>query len=195
LQAMDPEKRFGLVPITLSNELRTRLRTHFRLLINKPVHHDAFLGLLAGSMGGVPPPPVPLPHFGYRVLVAEDNIVNQRLVHRVLTNLGCTPTAAESGREVLDILRAKGESFDVLLLDLHMPEIDGIAALRDIRSGAAGPAAQSLWIIALTADARPEQRARGMAEGLNDYLTKPLKPSELEAALKRFRNQRSFRSR
>jgi CheY-like chemotaxis protein len=195
LQAMDPEKRLGLVPITLSNELRSHLRTHFRLLINKPVHHDAFLALLAGSMGGVPPAPVRPPHFGYRVLVAEDNAVNQRLVHRVLSNLGCKPTGAENGRKALEMLRNNADAFDLVLLDLHMPEIGGIAALRDIRSGSAGAAAQSLWVIALTADAREEQRVRGMAEGLDDYLTKPLKPSDLEAALKRFRSHRAARNR
>src|SRR5690606_23213698 len=104
-------------------------------------------------------------HFGYRVLVAEDNAVNQRLVHRVLSNFGCAPTAVENGRRVLELLRQNAGAFDLLLLDLHMPEIDGLAALRDIRSGAAGKGAQAMWVIALTADAREEQRVRGMAAG------------------------------
>jgi PAS domain S-box-containing protein len=190
LAAMDPDKLLALVPITLSNELRTSLRAHFRLLINKPVHHDAFLALLAGSMGGVPNAPVPPPHFGFSVLVAEDNAVNQRLVERVLTNLGCKPTLAQNGQQVLNNLQENGQAFDIVLLDLHMPEIDGIAVLRDIRSGRVGVAAQGVWIIALTADVREEQRRIGMAEGLNDYLTKPLKPTDLEAALKRFRAHR-----
>ena len=194
LRGIDPEKLLGLVPITLSNELRSSLRSHFRLLINKPVHHDAFLSLLAGSMGGVPIPRSPPPHFGYRVLVAEDNAVNQRLVQRVLSNFGCKPIAAENGRKVLELLRQNADAFDLVLLDIHMPEIDGITALRDIRSGAAGEQAQEIWIIALTADAREEQRVTGMAAGLNDYLTKPLKPSDLEAALKRFGAHRAARS-
>ena len=193
LAAMDPDKLLALVPITLSNELRTSLRAHFRLLINKPVHHDAFLALLAGSMGGVPNPPVPPPHFGFRVLVAEDNAVNQRLVERVLSNLGCKATVAHDGQQVLNMLRDNGQAFDVVLLDLHMPEIDGIGVLRDIRSGHVGAAAQRVWVIALTADAREEQRRLGMAEGLNDYLTKPLKPMDLESALKRFRAHRLAR--
>jgi CheY-like chemotaxis protein len=195
LPPLSPEKLFGLVPITLSNELRTSLRAHLRLLINKPVHHDAFLSLLAGSMGAVPPPNVPLPHFGFRVLVAEDNAVNQRLVQRVLSNLGCKPVMAENGQKALQMLKETAETFDLVLLDLHMPEIDGIGALRDIRSGKVGAAAQALWIIALTADVREEQRVRGMAEGLNDYLTKPLRSSDLEMALKRFRAHRMARSR
>jgi CheY-like chemotaxis protein len=194
LQGVEPDKLFGLVPITLSNELRSSLRSHFRLLINKPVHRDAFLALLAGSMGGMPPAAVPPSHFGFRILVAEDNAVNQRLAHRVLTNLGCRPTAAENGRRVLEILQRSAEMFDLVLLDLHMPEIDGLAVLRDIRSGKVGKAAESIWIVALTADVREEQRIRGMAGGLNDYLIKPLKPSDLEAALKRFRAHRAASS-
>jgi PAS domain S-box-containing protein len=195
LRATGTDKVFGLVPITLSNELRSSLRSHFRLLINKPVHHEAFVALLAGSMGGLPATPSPATSFGFRVLVAEDNAVNQRLVQRILLNMGCRPTAAENGREALQVLRESASAFDLVLLDLHMPEIDGIAALRDIRSGKAGPVAQSLYIIALTADVREEQRMRGMAEGLNDYLTKPLKPSDLEAALKRFRAHRATTSK
>jgi CheY-like chemotaxis protein len=78
----------------------------------------------------------------------------------------------------------------VVLIDVHMPLMDGISALKEIRAGRAGTAAQGLWIIALTADVREEQRARGMAEGLNDYLTKPLKPYDLEVALRAFRSHR-----
>ncbi len=74
-----------------------------------------------------------------------------------------------------------------------MPEMDGFAALEEIRSGRAGARAQSMWIIALTADARDEQRVRGMAAGLNDYLTKPLRLGELEAAMRRFQDQRNVR--
>src|SRR5206468_9910630 len=83
---------FGLVPITLPSDLRTALRAHFRLLVNKPVHHDSFYALLAGSVGNAPMPSPP-PHFGFRVLVVEDNTVNQRLVQRMLINFGCVPTS------------------------------------------------------------------------------------------------------
>jgi CheY-like chemotaxis protein len=172
--------------------LRSKLRTHFRLLVNKPVHHDSFFARLAGSAGN-PPAPRRLTHFGFRVLVVEDNPVNQRLVQRVLTNLGCMPTAVDNGRQALNVLAQRAEEFDVVLLDLHMPEMDGIETLREIRAGKAGPHAQNMWGIALTADARDEQRERAMAAGVNDYLTKPLKPVELEAALRKFRSERAAR--
>jgi CheY-like chemotaxis protein len=189
-----PEKLLGLVPITLSNDLRTGLRSHFRLLVNKPVHHDGFFALLAGSLGSTPAAPPP-PHFGFRVLVVEDDVVNQRLVQRVLTSLGCMPTAVNSGQQAIDLLARRAEEFDLVLLDVHMPDMDGIQALHEIRAGKAGVHAQAIWIIALTADARWEQRARGMSAGLNDYLTKPLKPADLEIALRNFRTHRAARKR
>ncbi len=183
-------KLFGLVPISLSNDLRTGLRAHFRLLVSKPVHHDAFFALLAGSWGSMPnlQPPT---HFGFRVLVVEDNVVNQRLVQRVLTNLGCNATVVEDGRKAIDRLAQGSADFDLILLDLQMPELDGIDALKAIRSGQAGVPVQTIWIIALTADVREEQRSLGIAEGLNDYLTKPLRLTELETALKKFRAHRA----
>ncbi|MSU72945.1 MAG: response regulator [Opitutus sp.] len=73
--------------------------------------------------------------------------------------------------------------------------MDGLAALREIREGRAGAEARNIWIIALKADARDEERARGMAAGLNDYLTKPLQMPELEAALRRFRRARGVKKR
>lgn len=188
------DRMFGLVPISLSNELRTALRAHFRLLINKPVHHEALFALLAGSRPN-PAAPAPPTHFGLRVLVAEDNPMNQRLVHRALENLGCTSKLVDNGRAALTQLAQHAEDFDVVLLDLHMPEMDGLAALREIRAGRAGPRARIMWIIALTADTREQQRARALEAGINDYLTKPLNLAELELALKRFRNERVARTR
>ena len=186
-----PTKTFGIVPISLTNDLRQALRKHFRLLVNKPVHHDTLFNLLTGSA----PPTAPLAnlpptHFGYRVLVVEDIAMNQRLIQRVLTNLGCTWHVVGNGRLALEELNDHAASYDLVLLDLHMPEMDGLTCLREIRRGASGEPAKNLWIIALTADAREDQRSRGLAAGLNDYLTKPLKVAELEQALRRFRTER-----
>ena len=185
-----PEKMIGLVPISMANEIRTALRRHFRLLVNQPVRHDALFALLTG----VPicaPQPAPAPaSLGLRVLVAEDNAVNQRLIKRVLEHLGCRPSLVENGRQALEVLAARAAEFDLVLLDMHMPEMDGLETLQAIRAGQAGPQAQAIWIIALTADAREQQRAQGMAAGLNGYLTKPLNLGVLAAALGHFRDQR-----
>lgn len=187
---LPPDKTFGLVPIALSSDLRHTLRTHFRLLINKPVHHETLFSTLSGASPAPEPPPAPT-QFGLRVLVVEDNPVNQRLMRRVLANLGCPFTIVSNGRQAIDELTGRRADFDVVLLDFHMPEMDGITALQEIRAGRAGAEVQSIWVIALTADARDEQRARAAAAGINDYLTKPLKISELETAFQRFRTERT----
>lgn len=190
--ALASAKTIGLVPLTLPNDLRAALRAHFRLLVNRPVHHEAFFALLANAQPKAEVAAAPA-HFGFRVLVVEDNAVNLRLVSRVLENLGCLPTLVDNGRKALEVLKLRAEDFDLVLLDLHMPELDGLSALREIRMGNAGSRAQTMWVIALTADAREEERARAMAAGLNDYLTKPLNIPALEAALRRFRQERTRR--
>ena len=192
--ALPPEKCIGLVPISVANDVRVALRVHFRLLVNKPVHHAALFSLLTGSRTSFPLA-VPSTHFGFRVLVVEDNPVNQRLIQRVLMKLGCNPTLRGNGREALDFLNEHAAEIDVVLMDLHMPEMDGLTALREIRAGRAGQRAQAMWIIALTADARETQRAQALEAGLNDYLTKPLILGELETAFKRFRSESVMKQR
>ncbi len=193
LAGLPPEKTLGLVPISLSSELRSALRTHFRLLVNRPVHHGPLFAMLSGSRPTSPNASRTSTQFGFRALVVEDNEVNQRLLLRVLGTLGCTGSVVTNGIEAINELRERAPEFDVVLLDLHMPEMDGLQALERIRRGEAGPRARTMWVIALTADARPEQRARGFATGLNDYLTKPLRTAELESALRRYRAERLAR--
>ncbi|HUR59956.1 MAG TPA: ATP-binding protein [Opitutaceae bacterium] len=190
-----PGRTLALIPITLPNELRAGLRTHFKLLLNKPVHYNALYSLLSGTRADVSAA-VPAPtHFGFRVLIVEDNVINQRLMQRVLTTLGCASTVVENGRRAVEELSTRAAEYDLVVLDLHMPEMDGLTALQEIRVGQAGPRAQTMWIIALTADAREEQRMRGLSAGLNDYLTKPVKLVEIDAALRKFRYDRTVRRR
>jgi PAS domain S-box-containing protein len=186
---LPPERTLALVPISLPSEYRSALRSHFRLLINRPVHHGPLFAVLSGSRPHATAPGTAT-QFGFHVLVVEDNVVNQRLMQRVLTSLGCTYTVLANGREAIDELTERAERYNIVLLDLHMPEMDGLSALERIRSGEAGPKAQTMWVIALTADVRPEQRTRGFATGLNDYLTKPLRVAELEASFRRYRSER-----
>ena len=190
-----PARTLALIPITLPNELRAGLRTHFKLLLNKPVHYNALYALLSGTRADAPASAPPPTHFGFRVLIVEDNVINQRLMQRVLTTLGCTSTVVENGRRAVEELSTRAAEYDLVMLDLHMPEMDGITALQEIRAGQAGPRAQTMWIVALTADAREEQRLRGMTAGLNDYLTKPVKLVEIDAALRKFRYDRTVRRR
>lgn len=178
------ERAFALVPIGLESEVRKRLAVHFGQLISKPPHHDALAGIIAGVVAGaVPERPQPRA-FGLNVLVVEDNVVNQRLVQRLLTNLGCRSALAGNGRIGLEALRAS--PFDLVLMDLHMPELDGLGAISKIRGGEAGDAAQHVWITVLTADARSEQKDKVFQTGANDYLVKPVGLSDLGKSLQRF---------
>ena len=106
------------------------------------------------------------------------------------STLGCRHHLVGSGQEVIDELKANPFRYDLLLLDLHMPEVDGLAALRTIRAGGAGPAVQSIWIVALTAEVRLDQRELAFAGGLNDYVLKPLRLEVLATALRRYAEAR-----
>lgn len=134
-----------------------------------------------------PPPlpaaPDPAPAAGLHVLLAEDNRVNQLVFQKMLLSLGCRVSLANHGLEALEILRR--ESIDIVLMDCQMPQLDGYAATREIRSSS-GPLA-NIPIIALTASAMTEDRQRALDCGMNDFLSKPLLLSTLREALARCR--------
>jgi len=114
-----------------------------------------------------------------RVLVAEDNSVNQRVVGRMLEKLGCVAHFATDGREALAALEAGG--FDLVLMDCQMPQLDGYGASREIRKREAG--LSRVPIVALTANAMQGDRERCLAAGMDDFLSKPLTLEALAAAL------------
>jgi CheY-like chemotaxis protein/HPt (histidine-containing phosphotransfer) domain-containing protein len=118
-----------------------------------------------------------------RILLAEDNAVNQKVALRLLDRLGYRADVASNGLEVLDALER--QPYDVVLMDVQMPELDGLDASRRIRerwSGDSGPR-----IVAMTANALPEDREACFAAGMDDYVAKPIRPEELAEALKRVR--------
>ncbi len=116
---------------------------------------------------------------GKRVLVAEDNEMNQTLVNALLRQVGMNVVLANDGQQALDLL-AQGPAFAVVLMDCHMPVMDGYQATHKIRQN---PAWAKLPIIALTADAMKGTREKVLACGMNDYLTKPLDVTQLYAML------------
>jgi len=121
-----------------------------------------------------------------RVLLAEDNMVNQRLALRQLRKLGFNADAVANGAEVLQALERI--PYDIILMDCQMPEIDGYTVTERIRQrekDLSSPFKSAPYIIALTANALQEDRDRGLAVGMNDYLTKPLHLDDLEAVLQR----------
>jgi CheY-like chemotaxis protein/HPt (histidine-containing phosphotransfer) domain-containing protein len=115
-----------------------------------------------------------------RVLVAEDSPVNQKLIQRLLEKWGHTPVIARDGRETLARLDAGG--FDLVLMDLQMPEINGLEATAAIRQKESGDGTH-IPIIALTAHALKGDRERCIEAGMDDYLSKPIEAQKLFAAI------------
>jgi GAF domain-containing protein/DNA-binding response OmpR family regulator len=119
---------------------------------------------------------------GLRILLAEDNAVNQKLALRLLQRMGFAATVVEDGRAA--VAAVESGDVDVILMDVQMPEVDGLEATRQIR--ARWPD-RGIRIIGLTANAMAGDREACLAAGMNDYVSKPIRPEELQAALDRAR--------
>jgi CheY-like chemotaxis protein len=115
-----------------------------------------------------------------RILLAEDNLVNQRLAARLLEKRSHTVVVAGNGREALKAF--ENEDFDLLLMDLQMPEMDGFEATVAIRKKEKDRG-NHLPIVALTAHAMKGDREKCLAGGMDGYLTKPIRPQELDELL------------
>jgi PAS domain S-box-containing protein len=118
-----------------------------------------------------------------RILVAEDNVVNQQVALLLLKKLGYRADVAADGLEALQALER--ESYDVVLMDVQMPKLDGLEATRRIHQR--WPEGQRPHVIAATANAMQEEREACVAAGMDDYLSKPIRMEELAAALSRCR--------
>lgn len=130
-----------------------------------------------------------LPISRLRILVAEDNIVNQKVVLAQLRKLGFTADIAANGLEALAALVKIG--YDVILMDCQMPEMDGYQASRAIRTLEQRIPGRHTQIIALTANAIESDRQRCLHAGMDDYLAKPVKIAALEALLHRLATVRA----
>jgi len=117
-----------------------------------------------------------------RLLVAEDNPANQRVAVRMLERLGVRAEVVANGREAIEAFSR--EPWDLILMDCHMPELDGFEATAEIRRREG--AGRRVPIIALTADAFTGDREACLAAGMNDYIAKPVVAGELESALRRW---------
>jgi PAS domain S-box-containing protein len=117
-----------------------------------------------------------------RILVAEDNQLNAQLLEQLLLRRGHRVRLANNGREALSL--AEEGAFDLLLLDVHMPELDGFQVIHTIREWERS-AGGHLPVIALTASARKEDRERCLAAGMDDFLAKPIRAVDLWAAIER----------
>ncbi|MGE3174741.1 MAG: response regulator [Planctomycetota bacterium] len=166
--------------------------------VAKPIRRAALLRALAQALQPVEPGGAPAgverprPGLGLRVLLAEDNPVNQRLAVRLLESLGCRVDVAGDGREAVRLFAQ--HDFDLVFMDCQMPELDGYEATGELRRheqerGAAGRARRTP-VIALTAHVMVGDREKCLAAGMDDYLTKPILRKDLGDAIQRWRTER-----
>ena len=155
--------------------------------LTKPVDGDGLAQCLQSLLGqrdtgaGQAKPADDDGPLGYHVLVAEDNAINQRVLKEMLRRIGCTTEFAGDGRQVLALLQE--HSYDAILMDCQMPEMDGFEATRAIR---ATPSLADLPVIALTANVMPADRRACEEAGMNDFLSKPVKKGQLRETIQRW---------
>ena len=116
-----------------------------------------------------------------RILLAEDNRVNQKVAIRTLEKLGYSAEIAENGKIAIEML--KNSDYQIVLMDVQMPEMDGFEATTAIRNGAAGEQNKNIAIIAMTANAMKGDREKCIAAGMDDYVAKPIRRHDLQKAL------------
>ena len=128
--------------------------------------------------------PPAAPTRSLQILVAEDHPTNQKFIGMLLGRLGHRVTFANNGQQALECVQRASAPFDIVLMDIHMPELDGLSATRLIRALPGGQG--QMPIIALTADVMNDAPERALQAGVNEFLSKPLQKSQLQAALERW---------
>lgn len=187
-----------LTPLAMQVHAEQLRRAGFDAWVTKPIRQSHLFNALhqalapnRGAPLGLSPVapqvigPVGADLAGLRVLVAEDNPPNQVFARRLMLRLGFEATIVGDGREVLESLDQN--QYDLVLMDCHMPGLDGFEATRRIRSS--GEAWADIPIIAVTADAIAGTREACLEAGMNDYVSKPLKHEELLKAMRRVRSK------
>jgi CheY-like chemotaxis protein len=181
-----------LVPFGVRQDRALLRRLNIAIYLTKPLRQLPLRRALVRALGGLDPtntlngdgtsPAAPLAEAGRapRVLVADDDAVNQRLAVRLLERLGCRADVVADGAEALEALSRI--RYDIVLMDCRMPGVDGYEATRLIRSSPA----REVAIVALTANALPGERERCLAAGMDDHLVKPVAREALAAALRRW---------
>lgn len=182
------------------DEAKTKYPGLFTAVLNKPVKQQQLGRVIQTSLQQNPEPevhqqstPVLLtPEFAEKhplnILVAEDNLINQKLILRILSKLGYEATVAQNGLEVIALTEL--HKFDVILMDIQMPMMDGLEATQIIRSSKI----EQPFIIAMTANAMPEDKEDCLKAGMDDYLSKPIHLESFLTALSKvdITRQRQF---
>ena len=172
------------------NEAAEAQASGIDIYLSKPIRSVDLMNTLATLLGDVrPAAPAPLhAHRAGRVLLVEDNAINQEVARVMLTELGCEVRVAGNGHQALMALAH--ESFDLVLMDCQMPEMDGFEAVRRFRNGEKGTlrfkTAVNAPVVALTANALAGDAERCLAAGFSDYLAKPFRQEQISALLTRW---------
>ncbi|MHA6720621.1 PAS domain S-box protein [Sphingomonas sp. RS6] len=159
-----------------------------RFSLDLPLVEDgAGEGAGADAIAAATPEDAPRGALPARILVAEDNDINQRLIGTVLTQMGIHCDIVPDGRDAIAAAlraEAQGNGYDLVLMDLQMPEVDGYEAVRGIRAAGLGP--EALPVVALTANAYQEDIRAALAAGMQDHLAKPVDLAALTLVLRRW---------
>ncbi|MBF0157245.1 MAG: response regulator [Magnetococcales bacterium] len=180
-----------VIPVTAFEQEEAQ-GTGFEISLTKPISastlFDTLAGLFTHGQETHHPEtlhPAPIPLKGLRVLLAEDNDINQQIAVELIESQGGEVVVANHGQEALDLLEREGvAAFHVVLMDLQMPVMDGYEATRRLRSD---DRFADLPILAMTAHAMAEERERCAALGMQDHLTKPIDPNTFFTTLGRYR--------
>ncbi|MBL0089677.1 MAG: response regulator [Ideonella sp.] len=175
----------NIIKPVLRSALVSRMARHRPQVTPQPPGREpAAMVPMPQTSAPFPAPAEPAARAPVQVLVVEDDPLNQTIVCRLLSHAGYACTAANDGAQALDILSRR--SFELVLMDWQMPDMDGLEVTRRVRAGQAGPVAQNLPIVALTANAFAEDRSACLAAGMNDFLTKPVLSEALLATVQRW---------
>ncbi|WP_165774673.1 PAS domain-containing hybrid sensor histidine kinase/response regulator [Candidatus Viridilinea mediisalina] len=179
-------RRYGGTGLGLSICQQLVTRMGGRIELTSRLHEGSTFTLFlplpcvqAPNMPASPPLPAPQTLPSLHVLIAEDNLVNQELIRRMLERYGHRPYVVSDGHAA--VAAVQQTTYDVILMDLQMPELDGITATTQIRS--LGSTIRQPKIIALTANILDSVREQAFQVGMNGFLTKPVQPQELQQAL------------
>ena len=195
-EAIKKLDRYKSVPvIILSSSHKTvselnKSEIKFEAYLTKPVKKNMLLKTLINALGlnvVVPKKKSPSEYINMgenhplRVLIAEDNLINQKVASRLLEKLGYQPDVVANGLEALEAVAR--QPYDVILMDLQMPEMDGLQASREINR--LYPKDKRPRLVALTANAMKEDMERCFQAGMDDFVSKPVKPQEIAKALEK----------
>ncbi len=186
-QRCPPSVRLALVTASDTSNLAADPRlAAFDTVLHKPLTAAQVSRLLTEEIQPVTKEKAPAPLAGMRALLVDDIPTNQLIARELLEALGVTVRIANHGKEALEIIKRMPAAFDLILMDIQMPEMDGLEATRQLRN--AQPPV-TLPIIAMTAHALPEERERCLSVGMNDFITKPIDPEQLCQALLKHRER------